>query len=1125
VSNAIIHYVSRLTAIESIKLESDGALLGRFATSGDEAAFCALLQRHGRIVWAVCRNVLGQGNDAEDAFQATFLVLAQKAGMVRKRHSVASWLHGVARRVALSTRRGIHRRRAHEQKVDPKDQPAGPAASVEASFREIRAILDDVLTGLPIVLRESFVLCCLEGKTAAEAARELGRSESSVAVALSRARKQLAGQLARRGVTLAVALGAASLISASAGATVPSLLTRRTINFVINHRSGYPTGVTANTVVALAERSMTVMTLTKLKVALVVVMVTIVAIVTGTGVSHWAVAQPQSHKSGAASPTTTGLQEGKRILADVFGDPLPRGALTRLGTRRLAHTTFVSSVSFSPDSKMLASVAMTEKSVSLWDAVTGAAMGQLEIDGRASTATFAPDGRTIAIGVLTSQNVSEIQIWNVAERAIVRRFDAGEQFWLGQMAFSSDGKMLASTRREPKDKTVIRLWEVSTGKALLALEGHTGEVRGLAFSPDGRTLASAGTDQILLWDAGTGNKTREIKAGGIVWSVAFSPDGKWVYAPQNTAVKTWDVATGKEGREFETRFGGTTYITLSRDGKSVAASGARYDEKRQELIRCAHIWDTATGTVRYIDGTQEEFGRLAFSPNGKLIASTGNNENTSVRLWDAGTGKSVLGDGVIGARVSSVSFSADGKVIATGERLWEGATGRLIRVLGAAGYFPSGVSVFGPQGILASSNWDTEGGSFSLWNVSTGREERHLSAGDIGIVRQISFSADGRVIACSGGHNVSQPPAKSDLQVRLWETAQGKEIGRFSSSQDWPVNGALSPDGRTYAIGGHKDGSIALWDTVTGKETHRFRGHVGMVNAVAFSPDGKILASASQDMTVGLWDVGSGRQLRSLDKGHRGAIFSVAFSIDGRVVASGGQDHAVCLWEASTGKVRHLFEGSQGSVSALAFSPDGRRLASGSADGTALVWDVTRTVATGAILARLSTDELEALWARLGGEDAEAAHQAVWRFAASPEQTVPFLRGRLKPAARLDAAALTRVDQLLGQLNTDEFATRERASEELAKIGEPALPALRAALKANESAEARKRIEKLVRTAVGLSTDRLRAMRAIEALEHCSTADARRAVEELAAGDPDARITVEAKAAISRLAQGGGGKR
>src|SRR5262245_13573427 len=211
---------------------SDAQLLQRFARDRDEAAFEALVRRHGSLVWGVCRRVLRHTQDAEDAFQATFLTLTRKPSSIRRGDSVASWLFGVARRVARRAADLRSRARIREAPPRPSDTDNPPA---EAALRELQAILQEEVAGLPEKLRAPFVLCCLEGKAKAEAARDLGWKEGTVSGRLAEARQRLRRRLARRGVVLSAAL-AASALGREALAHVPHALagatTRAALLFV-----------------------------------------------------------------------------------------------------------------------------------------------------------------------------------------------------------------------------------------------------------------------------------------------------------------------------------------------------------------------------------------------------------------------------------------------------------------------------------------------------------------------------------------------------------------------------------------------------------------------------------------------------------------------------------------------------------------------------------------------------------------------------------------------------------------------------------------------------------------------------------------------------------------------------
>jgi serpin B len=245
---------------------SDGELLERFAGRREEAAFEALLQRHGPMVWNVCCRVLANASDAEDAFQATFLVLVRKAKSIARRDSVGSWLHGVAYRVSLDARAAAARRRAYER------QGAGQAARelpVDTSWAEVRQVLDEELCRLPEKYRAPLVLCYLEGKTNDEAASQLGWTRGTVAGRLSRARDLLRSRLTRRGLTLPAAALGAILTDQAASAAVPAGLLQLTTKAAT-------TGGASSSVVALAEGVLHTMFVTRLKLAGVVLAVLLI---------------------------------------------------------------------------------------------------------------------------------------------------------------------------------------------------------------------------------------------------------------------------------------------------------------------------------------------------------------------------------------------------------------------------------------------------------------------------------------------------------------------------------------------------------------------------------------------------------------------------------------------------------------------------------------------------------------------------------------------------------------------------------------------------------------------------------------------------------------------------------
>jgi hypothetical protein len=277
-----------------------------------------------------------------------------------------------------------------------------------------------------------------------------------------------------------------------------------------------------------------------------------------------------------------------------------------------------------------------------------------------------------------------------------------------------------------------------------------------------------------------------------------------------------------------------------------------------------------------------------------------------------------------------------------------------------------------------------------------------------------------------------------------------------------------------------------------------------------------MLASAGRDGGVHLWDVASGKAVRRLPDPGDWVGFLV-FSPDGRALACGGGDGTVRVWEVATAMERCRFAGHRGAVRCGAFSPDGRKLFSGSQDTTVLFWDVTGRVAERRPeTAPLSPRKLEELRADLAAADAARAHRALWALAAAPGQAVSMFREQLRPVIAADPE---RVARLLADLDSDDFAVRDKATKQLQKMGEAALPGLRKALAGQPPPELRRRAERLLDDLSGGTFEQLYTLRALEVLEHIGSPEARRLLETLGGGVPEARLTQEAKASLERLAR------
>jgi hypothetical protein len=393
--------------------------------------------------------------------------------------------------------------------------------------------------------------------------------------------------------------------------------------------------------------------------------------------------------------------------------------------------------------------------------------------------------------------------------------------------------------------------------------------------------------------------------------------------------------------------------------------------------------------------------------------------------------------------------------------------------------------------------------------VAAGRPVRRFEGASFGL-RTVAFSPDGKTLSAGG----------EDKTIRLWEVSTGKDLGVLEGHEHFVGSVAFAPDGKLLASSG-LDNTVRLWDLATLREIRKLEGHREYVVSVAFSPDGRLLASASWDRTVAVWEVASGIQIYQFSAGRYGFGHAV-FSPDGRFLAAARLDGTTHLWEVASRSLVHTF--ARGGK-CLAFTPDGRVLAAAQGDTTVLLWDVA-AAARGKLPGPggpLSVRELDELWADLSG-DAGKAYGAVGRLAAAPGQAVPFLRDRLRLARPADAELGKHIQELIAELDSDDFSRREKASEALEKVGEAAEPSLRQALDGQPSVEARRRLEKLLAKLGGPlpPPERLRALRALAALEQAGTPEARRLAAELAKGEEGAWLTREAQAVEVRMGRRAG---
>jgi WD40 repeat protein/tRNA A-37 threonylcarbamoyl transferase component Bud32 len=614
------------------------------------------------------------------------------------------------------------------------------------------------------------------------------------------------------------------------------------------------------------------------------------------------------------------------------------------GLTLAGHWDTVHSVAYSPDGRLLASASL-DKTIKVWDAATGQTIRSIQTsDQDVYVVIFHPDGARLA----SAGTEGVVKLWDAATGQSIRTFK-GHTGHVHELAISRDGKILASWSRDG----TIKFWDVATGSLVRTLQDHKPSVNigKIAFSPDGKTLVSAGGEErhVRVWDVAEGILARtldhsvrasgtrtapkaavndvaagtKISAAETRTPVVFSPDGKTIACgADDGTIKFWDNQSRAPLRTFVDFHNRTPVADLaySPDGKTLAAV--------RHTGQTISLWEVETGyLVRSITGHQSGIRGIAFSPDGLHVASA--SVDMTIKIWDTTRDQDAM---TLMAKhlVRDVAFGRDGSYVLSASldgsvTLWDLRSRTEVRTfVGHTGPVQS-VTV-SHDGRRAASAGEDE--SVRLWDVAIGKEIRALR-GHTAAVRSISFSPDDRFLAS----------ASLDRTVKLWEVESGREVRTYDGHSQG-VNAVLfSPDGKLLVSAG-KDGFVLIRDVDSGRQFPVIKGVGGGVSALALSPDGRLLATGGYDCVVAIWDVSTGRNIHSL-AGHAGVVADLAFAPDGRRLASAGGDQTVRIWDPAVGQELFVLRGHTMMVAAVAFAPDGRRIASAGGDGTIKLWEAS----------------------------------------------------------------------------------------------------------------------------------------------------------------------------------------
>jgi WD40 repeat protein len=845
--------------------------------------------------------------------------------------------------------------------------------------------------------------------------------------------------------------------------------------------------------------------------------------------------------------------DAKTPRTDLYGDPLPSGAVMRLGTIRLRHAN--ADLAFSADGKQLISCG-SDGELRFWDVATGKLLQRKQLGGtplkrELENATLSANGARAAfrsrfgtVRVYDTKTGQEIGQPRDKERCV------------GLLGVSPNGEVLALRNDDGLDEFVVEVLasadRYKCGRILGQMVSHS-----IAFTPDGKWLAAIGSDEKLrIWDTASGMEISKSKSKaridlieGPQPTLAFSPNGKLLAA-------AFDASGKVELRD------GTTLKTIGERRMPAYLNNASiealtFSPDSSLLVGSFHA-DGVAGVAAWDMKDEKRARRLAsggciehfaFSPDGRTLAGL-DAIDSEIRLWEMPSDRPLLRRPAHNAPGKVLAVSPDGRTIVSADsepvlrpgdvstlsnehqptlHLWDAASGKLLHALDGNDWIIA--CLFSPDGkqVISASKL----GTVEVWDAATGKKQRRFnleaSEGNSITLHTVAISADGKRLSA-----VASVGQIGREQLFVYDLATGKQRARHPC-QGLQIESRLrtvhnvrvfvvhlhttfTPDGECVSV--HRDGRTGFEDITTRCSQTTLPKDVGA--PLVFSPDGRLVAAIvrsknqeDESRSLCLIETTSGEEVVRLEK----QVFEqTAFTPDGRALVMAGRK-ALRVWDTDTGALVHEMVWPESirdvhdevEISSLAVLPSGR-VVTGMREGEILMWDLCpSTWPVPKARADLSTKEIEALWSSLAGE-ASSAHRAISQLSAAPGPTVSWMNEHLHPVA-VDGK---RIDKLFADLEGDSFEVREVASEKLARMRYRAEPMLRRALEGKPSLELRRRIEAILAEPRPQPIEVLRTLRAIAVLERIGTPEARRVLEKVAAG-AEAPETSAAQQALKRL--------